>query len=266
MSHRVPPQCAEEACALSDFTQLSMTDLNEAAWVTQSSGEAYSRNPTSWDSEQHVLLPAQLTSSDEVTRMNAQRAWNRNLRTIGTRTFLSTPTLSVTAFVLPAGTQLDLHDHPGMTVLQALVVGNLSALSLDWADSSLTQKEAPTREGVVVHSGILNEGDRHVIRPSEGGVLHHLSSLHDQQQSSSSNSNDRGGSSGITVFVDFITPPYFAPPACSLCTYYKLSATKGGEAMAPRSYTSSLTKGDKVWLTPDHTYDGPDMVPLIPVG
>jgi hypothetical protein len=258
MSGRVQPQSTAEECAVQDFTHLSLLDLNEA-WVTQSSAQLYSKAPSKWDPEQHLLRHDALTSSEEGARSNARLLWNRHLqRTIGCRTFLSTPTLSVTAFVLPAGTQLDLHDHPGMTVLQALLVGNLSALSLDWVDALPSAGHGANgshsgAEGVVVHSGLLKEGARQVILPTEGGVLHHLS-----------NPAVECSHSEVTVFVDFITPPYFSPPECAHCTYYKVAATSGSPTIDPQSF-ARLTRGDRVWLAPDHAFSGPAMEAIIPV-
>lgn len=251
MTLRAPSKSLVEDEAVQDMATLSCSDVG--AWVSHTSALEFQKERQTWRPEDHLLDLASLTSSSKSVRDDAHRVWARRIKkTIACCTLHSSPQLSVTAFVLPRGTQLDLHDHPGMTVLQVLLHGDMSVLSVDWADSGNARDQHGGRKGIVLQAETMKSGERHVILPSGGGVVHQLS-------------NPEGeASSEYAVFVDFITPPYNTPPGNLSCTYYTLDTTLVSSQGIPKAL-HGLSKGDEVWLRPNHAFGGPEMEVLLPV-
>ena len=112
--------------------------------------------------------------------------------------FVVTNRCSCSIFILPAGVSLPLHDHPGMTVHHRLLMGRLHDFSLDWVDQG---KGLAT---VVRNAWREPSTDVTIIEPTKGGVLHAFSA----------------GPEGPAVFIDVISPPYFAAPDHAPCTYF----------------------------------------------
>jgi hypothetical protein len=237
---------AIEEEVMRDFSALSCSDVG--SWITQSSAIELKMRQDSWRPQEHILnLSALASKGNSATHEAVRRVWATRLRgTIGCCTLHHSRDLSVTVFVLPQGTQLDLHDHCGMTVWQCLLFGNMEVLGIDWTEASAQGGAIATdagRQGVVVQSGVMQQGARHVILPSGGGVVHRVS-------------NPAGSDSEYSVFIDFITPPYYTPPKNTTCTYFQLVS---------ESPHTPLSNGDRVSLKPNPTFSGPDMEALIPI-
>lgn len=178
-----------------------------------------------------------------------------------TLALLSTDKVDVTLWALPPRCCLPLHDHPSMTVTNRLFHGKLHELSFDWADGqpAVNAPSQPRRARVVSNHwrtatdpGLLpprslSEDEkapsagssplsRHgggelpsglaVIEPDGGGVLHAFTS----------------GDSPV-VFLDVISPPYFASPDKLDCTYFDI-VLEGEETIAARDADGETYLGD----------------------
>jgi len=111
------------------------------------------------------------------------------------RLLFERPDLHASLFLVPAGRELPLHDHPGMTVLLRVLAGRLEIRSFDWVPGSPGFARARPARTV----GPRDCCD--VLGPRDGN-LHHLRALED------------------TAFVDLFSP-YYDEEAGRPCTYFR---------------------------------------------
>lgn len=103
--------------------------------------------------------------------------------------------LHASLFLVPAGRELPLHDHPEMTVMLRVLAGRLEIRSFDWVPESPGCARARPARTV----GTADRCD--VLRPRDGN-LHHLRALED------------------TAFVDLFSP-YYDEAAGRPCRYFR---------------------------------------------
>lgn len=111
------------------------------------------------------------------------------------RVLFERPNLHASLFLVPAGRELPLHDHPGMTVLLRVLAGRMEISSFDWvpARPGLARPRPPRPVGPADRCDVLKPRD---------GNLHHLRALED------------------TAFVDLFSP-YYDEAAGRPCTYFR---------------------------------------------
>ncbi|HXU32623.1 MAG TPA: hypothetical protein VN851_18805 [Thermoanaerobaculia bacterium] len=111
------------------------------------------------------------------------------------RLLFERPDLHASLFLVPAGRELPLHDHPEMTVLLRVLAGRLEIRSFDWLpDRPGLARPRPART--------VGPADRcDILRPRDGN-LHHLRALED------------------TAFVDLFSP-YYDEAAGRPCSYFR---------------------------------------------
>ena len=116
--------------------------------------------------------------------------------------------VSMGIFLLPAGSRIPLHDHPGMTVVSRVLRGSLHVRSYDWAAGSCGET-GPRRPGggdaVRVFDGLVGSGterETSVLFPGSNGNVHAFEAVED------------------CAVLDVICPPYNAA-AGRPCTYYQ---------------------------------------------
>jgi hypothetical protein len=111
------------------------------------------------------------------------------------RVLFERPDLHASLFLVPAGRELPLHDHPEMTVLLRVLAGRVEISSFDWvAGSPGVARPRPPRT-------VGPDDPCDVLRPRDGN-LHHLRALED------------------TAFVDLFSP-YYDEAAGRPCTYFR---------------------------------------------
>ena len=126
--------------------------------------------------------------------------------------------VSMGIFLLPAGSRIPLHCHPGMTVVSKVLCGALHVTSYDWVGERIIQRDGSCRgEGVEVFDGVVgrrvesSESSESSVRPettrilfpSSGGNLHRFRAV-----------------SNCAV-LDVICPPYDVKEGRT-CTYYRV--------------------------------------------
>ncbi len=111
------------------------------------------------------------------------------------RLLFERPDVHASLFLVPAGRELPLHDHPEMTVLLRVLAGRLEIRSFDWVSGSpgLARARAARTVGPRDRCDVLGPRD---------GNLHHLRALED------------------TAFVDLFSP-YYDEAAGRPCTYFR---------------------------------------------
>jgi hypothetical protein len=112
------------------------------------------------------------------------------------RLLFERPEIHASLFLVPAGRELPLHDHPEMTVMLRVLAGRLEIRSFDWVPELPCHARArPART--------VGPADRcDVLRPRDGN-LHHIRALED------------------TAFVDLFSP-YYDEAAGRPCSYFRL--------------------------------------------
>ncbi|HEV7671235.1 MAG TPA: hypothetical protein VGS22_22180 [Thermoanaerobaculia bacterium] len=111
------------------------------------------------------------------------------------RVLFERPAIHASLFLVPAGRELPLHDHPEMTVLLRVLAGRLEISSFDWIPGRPGFARArPARR--------LSPGDRCDVLGPRDGNLHHLRALED------------------TAFVDLFSP-YYDEAAGRPCSYFR---------------------------------------------
>ncbi len=111
------------------------------------------------------------------------------------RPLFERPDLHASLFLVPAGRELPLHDHPEMTVMLRVLAGRLEIRSYDWVPNSPGFARARPERTV----GPADRCD--VLKPRDGN-LHHLRALED------------------TAFVDLFSP-YYDEAAGRPCRYFR---------------------------------------------
>ena len=124
----------------------------------------------------------------DLSSLDRSAAWTGRL-------LFERPNLHASLFLVPAGRELPLHDHPEMTVLLRVLAGRMEISSFDWVpDSPGLARPRPPRT--------VGAADRcDVLRPADGN-LHRLRALED------------------SAFVDLFSP-YYDEAAGRPCTYYR---------------------------------------------
>ncbi|PKI69174.1 hypothetical protein CRG98_010441 [Punica granatum] len=125
---------------------------------------------------------------------------------------------SLCIFFLPSGGVIPLHNHPGMTVFNKLLLGSMHIKSYDWADpiDSSNASSAPShlRLANVKADGILTAPcNSSVLYPTTGGNIHAFTAR------------------TPSAILDVIGPPYSKEDGRD-CSYYKefpYSAFSSGE-------------------------------------
>ena len=145
--------------------------------------------------------------------------------------------VSMGIFLLPAGSRIPLHDHPGMTVVSRVLRGSLHVRSYDWA-AGCCGETGPRRPGggdaVRVFDGLVGSGterETSVLFPGSNGNVHAFEAVED-----------------CAVF-DVICPPYNAA-AGRPCTYYQAVglSDESGAGGAGGAGGLARAQGDRVEL------------------
>jgi PCO_ADO len=130
------------------------------------------------------------------------------------------PALSVGVFLLPAGSKIPLHNHPGMTVISRLLYGKLELQSYDWVASN-AGSAAEGGECVRTRSSVLTGPAPAVALYANRGNVHELHALTD------------------CAVLDVLAPPYSAREGRD-CTYYQVEEREG-ERLWLRPVASAFT-------------------------
>mmetsp|Transcript_5636 Transcript_5636/g.13139 ORF Transcript_5636/g.13139 Transcript_5636/m.13139 type:complete len:305 (+) Transcript_5636:264-1178(+) len=130
----------------------------------------------------------------------------------------------VALIVMPKGSWLPLHDHPGMSVFTKVLHGRLRVTSFDFVEQFETEEEgkrttlASARDGVVRSSGTLTPSDAPlVLSPS----AIHRALLTPPHFLSESGSIHEFSADETTAFLDVMGPPYTADSR--KCHYYDVT-------------------------------------------
>jgi PCO_ADO len=110
-------------------------------------------------------------------------------------------------FIIPAGKQLPLHDHPNMVVLSKVVAGDLTVRSFSLDISNSASKESAQRAALVL-SSTRSPTDAAWLLTPEVGNIHELKATK------------------TTVVFDVLMPPYSEPERP--CNFYKSVESDGG--------------------------------------
>ncbi|KAM3253696.1 hypothetical protein ACQJBY_047655 [Aegilops geniculata] len=117
---------------------------------------------------------------------------------------------SMVLFFLPTNAVIPLHNHPGMTVFNKLLIGSMHAKSYDWADPDDPANESGTSSPdgqlrlaqLVVDDVFTAPCDTSVLFPTAGGNMHRFRAV------------------APSAFLDILGPPYSIEEDRD-CTYYK---------------------------------------------
>ncbi|KAF7070147.1 hypothetical protein CFC21_075697 [Triticum aestivum] len=116
---------------------------------------------------------------------------------------------SMVLFFLPTNAVIPLHNHPGMTVFNKLLIGSMHAKSYDWADPDdpPNESDASSADGqlrlaqLVVDDVFTAPCDTSVLFPTAGGNMHRFRAV------------------APSAFLDILGPPYSIEEDRD-CTYY----------------------------------------------
>lgn len=144
----------------------------------------------------------------------------------------STPNFNIALFIIPAGSGIPLHDHPNMTVLSKLVMGEMNIRSFSPVEAASVTNTFPA---------VVKENKKHTsldptwfLTPSEGNI-HEFEAL-----------------SGCVVF-DILLPPYDDPERP--CTYFRAEAGYAGQG--PEVWQLTPTPPPRTGLPYGVDYRGP---------
>ncbi|EMS59060.1 2-aminoethanethiol dioxygenase [Triticum urartu] len=137
---------------------------------------------------------------------------NREAATEGTPTITHTTIyksekFSMVLFFLPTNAVIPLHNHPGMTVFNKLLIGSMHAKSYDWADPDDPANESGASSPdvrlaqLVVDDVFTAPCDTSVLFPTAGGNMHRFRAV------------------APSAFLDILGPPYSIEEDRD-CTYY----------------------------------------------
>lgn len=110
-------------------------------------------------------------------------------------------------FIIPAGKQLPLHDHPNMVVLSKVIAGDLSVRSFSLVGSS-SDSDKSSQEAELILSSTRSPSDAAWLLTPEVGNIHELKAAK------------------TTVVFDVLMPPYSEPERP--CNFYKSVESDGG--------------------------------------
>jgi cysteamine dioxygenase len=156
--------------------------------------------------EQSILQPS--SSTDIISCMEAMNNLSlddigidvnivRSLKYSACMNVCTTPLFDIAIFLIPAGNQLPIHDHPNMTVLSKLLIGQLSTRSF----TPLSPIQLNSKIEATMISGIKSSEDpTWLLSPTENNI-HEFIAL------------------STCVVFDVLMPPYTFPERP--CTYYK---------------------------------------------
>lgn len=139
---------------------------------------------------------------------------NRDAATEGTpaithTTIYKSEKFSMVLFFLPTNAVIPLHNHPGMTVFNKLLIGSMHAKSYDWADPDDPANESGALSAdsqlrlaqLVVDDVFTAPCDTSVLFPTAGGNMHRFRAV------------------APSAFLDILGPPYSIEEDRD-CTYY----------------------------------------------
>lgn len=145
--------------------------------------------------------------------------------------------VSLGIFCLPKGARIPMHNHPGMTVLSRVLIGELHVLSFDWARTGVPTSAPgiPGRPAHKVLDTLLRAGDLPaMLLPESDGNMHQFTAKTD------------------CAVLDLLTPPYSMDEGRD-CTYYRVHKQEdpnGGyylvETEPPRDFVVGTRGGS--WL------------------
>eukprot|EP01064_Diplonema_japonicum_P000560 TRINITY_DN10361_c0_g1_i2.p1 TRINITY_DN10361_c0_g1~~TRINITY_DN10361_c0_g1_i2.p1 ORF type:complete len:266 (+),score=14.00 TRINITY_DN10361_c0_g1_i2:46-843(+) len=159
--------------------------------------------------------------------------------------FHKTEEYTLCYFFIPPGKKLPLHDHPGMDIIQKVVLGKVRVRGFDWVQHRYDSQEGTplssdaTEEGTafeVYNEVFTPQSEATRIHPNTGGILHEIAAEGDE----------------VAGFLDFITPPY--DPDSRDCTYFSASPLSQSSDTPDRTFTHPIYR-----LTPIAGYDGVPM-------
>lgn len=187
------------------FTEL----VRQQAWTCMHKAETYGevvpyeayesflRARSTFPIRDHVFPLMAFRSSAKSTTSHLLPQQQRSSSVIRTCTYFDSPQFSLNVFCLPPHSQLDLHDHPTMSVWQAVLCGELHSLRMDYAERQWnTSAVAPATAEVIVcgNSVQTNQSEAALFHAETGGGVLHLIR--------------NPSSTEWLVFVDLISLPY----------------------------------------------------------
>lgn len=139
---------------------------------------------------------------------------------------------SITIFVLPPGTRLPLHDHPGMAVHFTMLHGDLSHATFQLAPPGGQNDSEPRTMTLRGCGSLSRESGPLLFRPTDRLV-------HEFWVPRTANA--------AAVFLDVITPPYVSHESNIDCTYFDLLSRDSTVEMPPDrgDAVDSLTQADE---------------------
>ncbi|KAE8786479.1 2-aminoethanethiol dioxygenase [Hordeum vulgare] len=156
------------------------------------------------------MRPEDVGLSSEMAFFRNRDAAAEGTPTITHTTIYKSEKFSMVLFFLPTNAAIPLHNHPGMTVFNKLLIGSMHATSYDWADPDddpANESGASSADGqlrlaqLVVDDVFTAPCDTSVLFPTAGGNMHRFRAV------------------APSAFLDILGPPYSIEEDRD-CTYY----------------------------------------------